>query len=71
VQEDNSWDAGNLGCGELLLKLKMKLSQLPSGSTFKLTAQDTGAIEDIPAWANLTGITLVSANHPEYIIQTK
>jgi len=65
------WDAGEKGCGELLLKLKLKLSSLPPGSDFKLIAKDNGAVEDLPAWAKLTGHILVSTNHPEYVFKTK
>lgn len=65
------WDAGDLGCGELLLQLKKKLALLAPGSEFKLIASDPGAIEDIPAWVNLTGNILISSNHPEYIIVAK
>lgn len=65
------WDAGDLGCGELLMQLKKKLALLAPGSEFKLIASDPGAIEDIPAWVNLTGNILISSNHPEYIIVAK
>ncbi|WP_142850411.1 sulfurtransferase TusA family protein [Telmatospirillum sp. J64-1] len=47
------WDAGTMGCGELLLELRNRLKQIP-GRTIKLVALDPGAPEDIPAWCRLT-----------------
>lgn len=65
------WNAGDLGCGDLVLLLKGKLRALPGGSILKVIANDPGAPEDIPAWCNLTKHRLVSHQHPEYFIQSK
>jgi tRNA 2-thiouridine synthesizing protein A len=65
------WDAGDMGCGELLVHLALKMRTLPGGAVFKLTALDPGAIEDMPAWCRMTGHLLQSAAHPVYIIKRK
>lgn len=68
---DQEWDAGEMGCGELVMKLKIKLSEMKGGECLKVTALDEGAPEDMPAWCKLTGHTLVSAQHPYYLIRKK
>jgi tRNA 2-thiouridine synthesizing protein A len=68
---DGEWDAGDLGCGELLLELRLRLRRLPPGSLFHLVARDPGAKEDLPAWCRLTGHRLAQAAHPSYVIRTK
>lgn len=68
---DSHWDAGNIGCGELVMGLRMRLQSLEPGQILKLTATDAGIPEDLPAWCRLTGHTLVYANHPEYWIRRK
>ena len=66
-----SWDAGDLGCGELVFDLMMKLRALRPGQTFRLTTTDLGAPIDIPAWCRLTGNALVRADPPHYLIRRK
>ena len=58
---DVEWDAGELGCGELLLKLRVKLRSMP-GQIIRLTALDRGAIEDIPSYCRITGHRLLMAD---------
>jgi tRNA 2-thiouridine synthesizing protein A len=70
-QPDAEWDAGDMGCGELVLELRMRLKALQPGQLFKLTARDPGAIEDLPAWCRMTGQRLVAAAHPIYLIARK
>lgn len=65
------WDAGNMGCGELVLELRFKMAELKPGAVIKLTARDPGAPEDLPAWCGLTGHRLVKCEHPEYWIEKK
>jgi tRNA 2-thiouridine synthesizing protein A len=60
-----------MGCGDLVLELKMRLAQIPPLATLLLRTTDPGAIEDIPAWCRLTGHRLVRAVHPDYTIQRK
>ena len=71
-QPDVHWDAGDMGCGELVVKLKFKLrDELQPGDVLELTASDPGAPEDIPAWCRLTGNSLLFHHHPMYYIQAK
>ena len=68
---DDTWDAGNMACGELVLKLRLRLKSMPPGQVLLLMAQDPGAPADIPAWCSLTGHSLLSAEPPQYRIQRK
>ena len=66
------WDAGDLGCGELVMDLMMRMRKLESGQVMRLAASDAGAGADIPAWCKMTGHTLLhtvreGANHFFYI----
>jgi len=65
------WDAGDMGCGELVIQLRNRMKVLQPGQMLRLTARDTGAIEDLPAWCRLTGHRLGSAAHPIYEIYRK
>lgn len=56
------WDAGHLGCGELVLELRLRMRQLDSGQTMRLTARDLGAPADIPAWCRMTGHHLLQTD---------
>jgi tRNA 2-thiouridine synthesizing protein A len=68
---DSEWDAGEMGCGELVMELRLRLKPEAPGHILKLTARDPGALEDLPAWCRLTGHRLVHADHPVYLIQRK
>ena len=68
---DDTWDAGDMACGELVLKLRLRLRSMQPGQVLLLIAQDPGAPADIPAWCGLTGHSLLSATHPQYWIQRK
>lgn len=50
---DVEWDAGELGCGELVLELRTRMRLAP-GQVFRVTALDAGAPADIPAWCGMT-----------------
>ena len=66
-----AWDAGGLGCGELVMVLRGRLNALPAGAVLRVTATDPGAPEDLPAWCRMTGHTLVRVQHPDYYIRRK
>jgi tRNA 2-thiouridine synthesizing protein A len=68
---DSEWDAGDMGCGELVLELRMRLKPMRPGQLLKLTARDPGALEDLPAWCRLTGHHLTYVDHPIYVIRRK
>jgi tRNA 2-thiouridine synthesizing protein A len=68
---DDSWDAGDMGCGELVFLLAMRMRALAPGSILMLVARDPGAPHDIPAWCRLTGHVLLRAESPHYLIRRK
>lgn len=53
------WDAGDLGCGELVIALRFRLKAMQPGEIIRVRATDTGAVHDLPAWCRMTGDTLV------------
>lgn len=66
---DTEWDAGELGCGHLLIELRKRLRAMP-GRTLKLVSRDPGSPEDIPTWCRLTHNTLIAhdrASHSYWI----
>lgn len=65
------WDAGDLGCGDLVLQLRFKLETLAPGEVLRLVALDAGARADVPAWCRMTGHALLAADHPVYLIRRK
>ena len=65
------WDAGETGCGQLVFELRARLNRLKAGDRIEVIARDPGAPTDLPAWCRMTGHTLISANHPVYIIERK
>lgn len=54
----DEWNAGDLACGELVIELRKKLRRIP-GEVLKVTATDSSAPIDLPAWCRLTNNTLV------------
>lgn len=56
---DQAWDAGDLGCGELVIELRFKLKAMRPGQIMRLRANDPGAPHDIPAWCRMTKDALV------------
>jgi tRNA 2-thiouridine synthesizing protein A len=68
---DAVYDAGDLGCGDLVLELRTRLRAMPPRAVLALSARDPGAREDIPAWCGLVGHALLRAAHPEYLIRRK
>lgn len=67
----DTWDAGDMACGELVMALRGKLNALPPGAVIKVIATDPAAPEDLPAWCRLTGNPLVRMSHPEYHVRRK
>lgn len=58
IAHDAEWDAGELGCGDLVLRLRRKLRAMP-GQVLKVIAHDAGAPEDLPAFCRMTGNQLL------------
>ncbi len=71
VAADEQWDAGDMGCGELVLELRSRVGRLRPGQVLKLVALDPGAPADLPAWCRMTGHTLLSQVPPVYLIRRK
>ena len=65
------WDTGEIGCGQLVFELRLRVNKLNPEDRLEVIARDPGAPTDLPAWCRMTGHTLVSANHPVYVIQRK
>lgn len=70
MTEDDTWDAGEMGCGELVLELRMRLGAMP-GRVLRLVATDAGAPEDIPAWCRMTRHELLRAEPPVFWIRAR
>jgi len=71
LDPDSEWDAGDMGCGELVFELRLRFKALRPGQILKLTARDPGAPEDLPAWCRLTGHRLTYVDHPIYLIRRR
>ena len=69
--ESEAWDAGDMACGDLVLELRLRLRAMKPRQILRITATDSGAREDIPAWCRLTGHALLAAAHPQYWIERK
>ena len=65
------WEAGQSGCGVLIVGLKRELHRIQAGELLQVTALDAGASADLPAWCRLTGHTLVAADHPTYVLKKR
>jgi tRNA 2-thiouridine synthesizing protein A len=68
---DAVWDAGDMGCGDLVLELRTRLQSVKPGQILKILATNPGAEEDLPAWCRMTGNDLVASHHPVYLIKRK
>lgn len=66
-----TWDAGDLGCGDLVMLLRPRVLALAPGEVLHVVARDPGAPADMPAWCGLTGHALVGADHPHYYIRRR
>jgi tRNA 2-thiouridine synthesizing protein A len=66
-----TWDAGDLACGELVLELRVRMQRLAPGTLMCLITRDPGAILDIPAWCRITGHVLRSASPPQFLLERR
>lgn len=66
-----SFDAGEMGCGEIVVELKFRLAELGPGEHLLVHGTDAGLPEDLPAWCRMTGHRLVWAARPLYLIQRR
>ena len=66
---EHQWDAGETGCGQLIVGLRDQLEPLKCGALLEVIARDAGAPADLPAWCRMTGHILISVAHPDYVIR--
>ena len=59
IAYQQEWDAGDLGCGELVIELRFRLKAMRAGEVIRVHATDLGAPADLPAWGRMTKNTLV------------
>ncbi|GAC1353604.1 MAG: hypothetical protein NVS4B8_16330 [Herpetosiphon sp.] len=57
---DRQLDAGQTGCGDLILLIFQTMKQLAPGQTLEVLAYDLAAAVDIPAWCRQTNNTLLA-----------
>jgi len=60
VEADDSLDAGEQGCGELVMLIFEKMKSLAPGRTLLVAAYDAAAEVDIAAWCRTTGNDLLA-----------
>ncbi len=65
------WEAGDIGCGRLMIELHRHMSRLEPGEQLEVVAESPGAPTDLPAWSRMTGHRMVSANPPVYVIECR
>jgi TusA-related sulfurtransferase len=72
---DTRLDAGETGCGELVMLIFQYMQKLTLGQTLEVMAYDLAAETDIPAWCRMTGNVLVecdaSARPKRFVIRKK
>ena len=66
-----TYDAGDLGCGDLVLQLRFRLLELPPLAVMLVIAHDPAAPIDLPAWCGMCGHALLHQDHPRYWIRRR
>ena len=64
------WDAGESGCGALIIGLKREIQRIQAAELLQVTAPNAGAA-DLLAWCRLTGHTLIASEHPTYVLSKR
>ena len=54
-----------------LIGIEAELSKLEPGQVLQVVARDSAAPQDLPAWCELTGHTMLRCEHPNYWIQRR
>lgn len=57
---DKVLDAGDSGCGELVMLIAQQMKTLTPGAVLEVHAYDLAAAVDIAAWCRMTGQQLLS-----------
>jgi tRNA 2-thiouridine synthesizing protein A len=55
IVADATLDAGDLGCGDLVMAMSKAMASLQEGQVLAVYARDPAAYIDVPAWCNLRG----------------
>lgn len=55
-------DAGETGCGELVMLIFQRMKTLAPGAQLTVLAYDAAATVDIPAWCRMSGNRLVETD---------
>lgn len=70
MREDHYWDAQDIACGDVLVRLFLLFrDQIKDGEVLHLRSTNEAIDIDIRAWCGLTGNTLLRADHPEFYIR--
>lgn len=67
-QYDELYDAGPDSCGELIVKLFLKMKKMDQGQVIKVISYDLGAVEDVPAWCRMQGHELLTMNEEGLLV---
>lgn len=67
-QYDELYDAGPDSCGELIVKLFLRMKKMDQGQVIKVISYDLGAVEDVPAWCRMQGHELLVMNEEGLLI---
>jgi tRNA 2-thiouridine synthesizing protein A len=57
---DYTLDAGEAGCGDLVMLIFQEMKKLAPGQTLRVAAYDAAAEVDVPAWCRSTGHALLA-----------
>ncbi|MEZ5066905.1 MAG: sulfurtransferase TusA family protein [bacterium] len=68
---DSRFDGGDIGCGEMILDLRLHFRPLAAGTRVAISARDAGAPVEIPAWCRITGHVLLHSQHPYYLVAVR
>ena len=75
MQVDKEVDASGLACPMPIVKAKKALESLTSGQVLRVIGTDPGSLDDMPAFAQSGGHTLISATeegeHYVFLIKKK
>ena len=66
---DLDYDAGETGCGELLLDLKVFFRDLEPGTVVRVKTYDSGAPNDLQAWCRMREHTVLKVDPPYVTIR--
>lgn len=63
------WDAGDAGCGSLIMGIGNRIADLETGEILEVRVNGGGARTDLEAWCRMTGHRLLVAEDGRYLIR--